>query len=310
MEHAEVYATLLSDANKIVTDARNKIDRHWKSIIDNAKKRSIILTTGAPFNISQSLSGNGLLDYLTRPSVINGSKCTVSIPHVPPRHRISLYDKYTHSFDQSETSMGVMLFDFERNVRENWSNIITSSDYEYVWMKTDKYLCAAMGYYGSDPVGMSRAIVTILQIIKVWDHCVCKEYPLLRSYKIGIKTDFIRTLLVVTKDELEIVNTLETYFLSRDRAPNSCLLEEAPHRDSFSVRFAEQSPEMESLREKILQEGTQRAQDKIKAVEAAKLYCASLRAKMSRMNHDYCENYNYRSWCELCRLTREVTFID
>lgn len=305
------------DATCSITSARSKIDLFWKSIIDSAKKSSLVALSGSHFHMTQSLSGNGLLDYLTSSSSINAQKYNVSVPNVPPRHRSSLREKYIHSIQQSasstfSTDTSIKLFDFERNVRQNWSYSITSTDYEYVWRKFNEYLGSAMSYYSGDPVGMSRCITTALKMIQVWDQCVCNDYPLLRSYKIGIKTDFIKMLLVATQEELEIVNALEEYFLKREQASNACLLEEIPSNDSFSVRFVEQSFDMESLRTVILQEGRVRAEAKIKEVEAARLYCASLRTRIQKLNHTYYVGdwgvETHAPYCNLCSLTREVSF--
>lgn len=229
-----VYDSLVQDAAKIISTARNKIDQHWKNTIDRAKNNATVALKGAEFNTSQSLSGNGLLNYLTSSSRVKASHSEVAVPPVPPRHRISLRQKYAHSIPESAISnicpdISIKLFDFEVNVWQSWINVISVSDSEYVWRKFHEYLNSAMAYYGKDPVSMSRAVITTLKMIQVWDQCVCSVYPMLKSYKLGIEPTFIEMLLVTTKEELEMVNALETYFQLRDMGPNSYILEEKPH---------------------------------------------------------------------------------
>ncbi len=310
-----IYDGLVDDATKIICSARNEIDLYWKQIIDIKTKNSTVALKGAPFNMTQSLSGNGLLNYLTSTKRVMARNSEVSVPHVPPRHRISLPVKYMHSILQSasstiRTDISIRLFDFERNVQHCWSEVITTADYKYVWEQFHEYLTSAMNYYINDPVGMSRALITILKMIQVWDQCACRQHPLLRTHKLGIETGFFKMLLVVSKKELEIVNQLEEYFLSRERAPNSCLLENKPTHVSFSVNFAQQSPDMESLRKIILEEGMQRAAEKTLEVRKARSLCESLRTIISRMNCKYYKNHDDReehsSSCERCCLENEV----
>lgn len=292
---------------------------NWKKIIDAAKNNSVVALTGAEFDMTQSLSGNGLLNYLTSSRDVQVKKYDVPIPHVPPRHRINLQKKYIHNIPQSVPpvfglDISIILFDFERNVWQNWNDVISLEDSDYVWKMYHEYLNSAFTYYKNDPVGMSRLIITTLKMIQVWDQCVGRQYPLVKEHKIGIQPTFVHMLLVTTKEELDIVNTLEAYFQMRENAPNSSLLEQRPDFDSFAVRFAAQSADMETLRELILEEGRKCAEQKMDEVRKAKLYCESLRAKISGLTHTYYTiRYNPREQahygsCELCKLESEVSF--
>lgn len=271
---------------------------------------------GSKFKLTQSLSGNGLLNYLNSSNIVEAKNTGVGIPDVPPRHLISVRERYNHIIPRSAASiierlqLSTMLFDFERNVSQNWSTIISVADTEYVWQKFDEYLNAAITHYNYDPVGMSRAIITALKMIQVWDKCVCSQYPTLSQHKIGIDSSFMKLLLAVTKEYIETVNDLEAYFQSRELAPYPSLLEKSPTSTSFSVRFAEQSNAMENLRIQILNEGRERAQAKVQEVQKARLYCDSLRARINNMNHTYYVNRfddtMHSSSCEKCSLTEEV----
>lgn len=310
----DMYDSLVDNATKIIKSAREQVDRQWNHIVDTALKKSTVTLLGADFKTGQSLIGSGLGEFLSASVNINAEKTTVSVPHVPPRHRLNVRKKHVHTIPDATSSKfctdtSIQLFDFERNVLHNWSDVITVDDHEYVWNTFHKYSNSALVYYSNDPVGISRCILTMLKMIQVWDKLVCVQYPLLRSYKIGIDTAFVGMLLVPSKEELAIVDYVSDYFAARQQAPNSSLLEEKPNTSSFAVQFAEQSPDMERLRADILDEGQRHVDDKMREVEAARSYCQSLRDEIVKMRHEYSTDgidSSHLQHCYRCMLTQTV----
>lgn len=238
-------------------------------------------------------------------------------PQPIPRHRIDVlhFPNFEFAAGTTEVNMTLLLADVENWIREN-SNKCTAENVLSLRDLAIKYGTAAKKHYKNDPLGGSRMILAILQIIRMLDKIAIEEYSLLDQHHSGINPRIIEDLLLPSRDQLKTASNLERYFEQRNfDAPFPALnAEEKVTPESFSYRYAESNLEMRDLRQTILDAEERRIEEKMEEVNLARLQIQQWKEEAKNLDHEFIKiwsTYQFRTVhsrkCKLCALTKKWT---
>lgn len=241
----------------------------------------------------------------------------MSEPKKIKRHRskVESIPNFKLTSETSEVKLCLILVDIENWVRANSTKCTIANALRLRTIAID-YGTAAKKHYKDDPLGGSRMILTILQIIRTLDQLATEDYSLFEQHHSGINPKIFEDLLLPSRDQMEVSLDLESYFEQRNsesKFPALNAESEVSHL-SFSARFAETNKEMKALRQKILDEEEEKVEEKMEQVNQARLKIQKWREEAKGLNHEFKKiwsNYEFRtahdSNCRLCWLTKKWT---
>ncbi|XP_037034763.1 uncharacterized protein LOC119073424 [Bradysia coprophila] len=238
-------------------------------------------------------------------------------PQLILRHRVNSLDFPNFDFLKISTEVNttILLADVERWIWENCSKCTA----EHVLSLRDlavNYGTAAKKYYVDDPLGGSRMILTILQIIRALDEIATDEYSLLEEHHSGINPKIIEDLLLPTREQLKVASGLEIYFKQRNSETSFPALnaESTVSKESFASRYAQTNPEMTDLLQTILDAEEERIEAKMLEVSKARMKIEQWKKEAKNLQHDFIKIWatvEYRTvhnrHCKLCKLQKNWT---
>ncbi|KAA8563866.1 hypothetical protein EYC84_011881 [Monilinia fructicola] len=108
--------------------------------------------------------------------------------------------------------------------------------------------------YDGIPEDQSIRILTLLDLWVALDKCATDQEPLLKDYQCGFTSSLFYRLLLSKKQQMIRLGSIEKYISGRASTSSStkpCVFSESNTSTSFSVRYFDQSPRHQSLRERI-----------------------------------------------------------
>jgi hypothetical protein len=118
---------------------------------------------------------------------------------------------------------------------------------------TDYHLYACQ-QYGSNPEGLSQMVLICLELFVACDRAATHQHPILMDYDPAIPHRLLESLLLPLRSELERLFCVESYLKtrrSRAKFGYGSVLANFRSSTSFPVRFYEQSPDHQKLRDRI-----------------------------------------------------------
>lgn len=312
-----LYSLVTSNAKEIIIKVREKVNEQFSEL--NASDRCIAqLKPLDEMNFQSDTIHKvpSLSRYLqTRLRARNSISSTyLPEPHVIPRHRLN--DRsFPNLIFSSDTNIDLLLADVESWILENFDNF-TTKHVSHLRDLAIQYGVAAKQHYKDDPLGGSRMILTILAIIQILDQMAVEEYPLLEEHNSGINPRIIQDLLLPSRDRMRVALALENYFDLRNSESKYPALnaESKVSERSFAARFAKANSEMSDLRQKILDEQTERIEKKMNVVNRGRMKVQKWREEIQGLEHEfvkYWSTYEYRTKheqkCKRCKLTKQIT---
>lgn len=243
-------------------------------------------------------------------------KCLLQ-PELIRRHRSNFlsFPNYDFTTVTNDVYLSLLLADVEIWICENCTkctaeNVLSLRDLAV------KYGVAAKKHYSNDPLGGSRMILTILQIIRTLDQIATEEHPLLEEHHTGINPKIIEDLLLPSRYHLKIATKLEHYFEQRNSGATFPALnaENTVTDKSFAYRYAETNEEMIDLRQTILDEEEMKIKAKIDQVNRGRLKIHEWKEEAKKLKHEFVKVWATSTFksvhdrnCKLCQLTEKWT---
>lgn len=174
------------------------------------------------------------------------------------------------------------------------------------------YFSCASQHYSGNPEGISLMLLTILELWIACDESGTHRYPLLAKYDPGVPSDFLQSLLLPLKEQMERLRLIEDYLLRRKSSaclPTSGLFQAPDSTDSFAARQFDQSTTHQRLLQTITAVANKARQEKIAELHQLKAEYSRLMELHARAQCDTDESRDswgittsiHRPGCERCR---------
>ncbi|KAL9653598.1 hypothetical protein ABK040_000515 [Willaertia magna] len=319
--------SILIQGSQVVMTIEKGIKKDWNKIVEQNKENN-------SFELKQNVV-NDLTN--TRHTLSNAEKYLKIfggvVDNSDKKKKLSVpkcigrdFTNVIFNFNATEENDAfTQLFDFENWVRDEIDNWIYSKKLNYVeysqrlYDLLTNYEGKAKKYYRNDPLGNSRMILTVLNIIRVLHILSIKISPILKEYKSGVEIEILQSVLAVTKNDLKYTKSLEDYFLNFDKnAHYTSILQQCINNDatsdSFFVRFAENNTEIQNTKDKILEIAKQKAAQKIEEIREKRKRYKKLKQKSNGLEHEYFSSssypyHNHSRNCTKCRYNNEADSI-
>ena len=171
------------------------------------------------------------------------------------------------------------------------------------------YAQSATNQYKGNPENESIKFLTLFQLWVALDRLVTKQIPLLLDYSPEVPEKILDPLLI--RDPLFIQRLLyvQNYlFIRRKNANDGSIFTSTISERSFSVRYFNDSQQLQSLRRLIETEARETREAKCKELRQKKNEYDSILHRAAYLNHTYTySNYHGTErhmtyWCDKCRL--------
>lgn len=171
----------------------------------------------------------------------------------------------------------------------------------------------AHSFHSGNPEGMSLMLLTILELWVACDKSATEICGLLRDYDPGIPKEFLESLVLPFKSQMERLLRVEDHLKRRkDTATFQALhiFEEFGHENAFSARYFNQSPEHQSLLASIRTKATSDRQGKQEELHRKKSQYNDLMRLYDQSNCEYYEHNDpwtgvseerHSSTCQKCK---------
>lgn len=259
--HTNLYKTVIRDATETIDAIRGKIDDQIKELQttdENNAELAPLRDLDFLADIHQKIPNlTKYLDKRSGDAISSGFGACVQIKPVH-RHRIS------HAVAPPIPTFGLLASESDKNLFisdfENWilykldvNDQRYGSDVLRTWCKT--YAYSAKNFYTDDQLGMSKMVLVRLKLICMLDLMACATHPLLREHRSCINPAIINSMLLPQKRDMTIALQLENYFRQRNQAAKhpGLIEQQSPSNESFTVKFAAQSSDMQRVIAEIKQ---------------------------------------------------------
>lgn len=321
-EFASLYNSVTSNSKEVILKVRWAVNNQFNKL-DSFDRREAFLEPLDKMNFRRDSihtipSLRTYIETRLRSSKSPSVNC-LQEPQPILRHRSNLlsFPNFEFTAAATEVNLSLLLADVEIWVLENCSKCTTENALSLRDLAV-KYGTAAKKHYVDDPLGGSRMILTILQIIRTLDQIATDEYPLLEEHHSGINPKIIEDLLLPSRSQLQIATKLESYFERRNSETTFPALnaEKTVTDESFAYRYAETDSEMVDLRQTILELETAKVEEKMAEVNRARLQIQQWKEEAKDLEHEFIKiwstyQFQFRTVhdrnCKLCRLTKKWT---
>ena len=214
------------------------------------------------------------------------------------------------------------LYDLEREVGEgidDWVACISQPAIddacERLELLASSYSSAAMKSYKGNPEDLSRMLLTVVELWIALDKLVLSQISILRDYSPEVPDSLLHRLLL--RDPLHLQRLPLAVEYVRQRVYHAkdgySIFSDAVDQRNFAVRYFDLSPDLQFLRDRIL--NAAHVQKEAKRQELAEANCkrhARLSEEASRTIHTYSTNqygqevHDSSSRCPRCRLDDKI----
>jgi len=213
------------------------------------------------------------------------------------------------------------LYDLEREVGEgidDWVASIPKSAIddacERLELLASSYSSAAKRSYDGNPEDLSRMLLTVVELWIALDKLVVQQIPMSLDYSPEIPISLLEQLFL--RDSLHLRRLPLAVGYIRQRARNEqdgySVFSDIVDERSFSVRYFDQSPHLQSLRDRILEDAQSEREAKCQELAKANEHHARLHQKAWNTDHSYTTNqygrgrHDHRWCCPRCIIDDEM----
>lgn len=206
-----------------------------------------------------ALSMNNTEKYLAK--VRQHSKASQGESQFTPRElpRIDTAWLATPSVDalRNQAALDMALIDFEKWVQDMlplWAESRREDDITELGIRIEEYVTAASRKYANNPEQLSIMVLTALELWVILDTKVCSRFSLLNDYYPLFDTSAFESLLLKTSSQRARLRKVEIYLMQRRGKAKFFLpavFGNSITENSFAVRYFNQDPDMETLRNHI-----------------------------------------------------------
>ncbi|XP_031637089.1 uncharacterized protein LOC116349684 [Contarinia nasturtii] len=325
MKHSEVHdfdelhQNVQSQAKKTIQEIRHKINNQINKLqTDDENRARLLPLVDLDFHADVEQKIPKLLGYLEKRKCAtdsNRNRSELKVKKLSRHYRKETNAPTVSVFKQltNETERNLYANDFEIWVlyQLNVECISFRPDELRAWIFD--YTFAVDNLYKGDELGTSRMILVYLKLIAALDKIACRTYPILKQHRTSINPNIINSLLLPQREDMAIAFELEQYFKKRNaNATGPGLIEEkSVSVNSFSVKFAEQSADMQNVVTQIKRIEEHGIACKRQEWQCGRDEVQSLRNQDQRMVHTNYTNYRYGytrhdKFCKKCVVEKEI----
>ena len=254
----------LQDIEMIINKVQKRLTKTWDSL---QQKQDPFATQGKwnssslDYTRDSELTLSTMLPYLktiNERSLSKSSQKTFT-PHCADR--ISSYSKrlpYTNFAQSTGNKLRLCLADLELWVYsslQTWLSTNNDSKHSCAVLKElmYDYTKAASQVYLNVPEEMSIMFLTTMELWVALDKCALRDEPILQDYDPGFPASLFEPLLLPKRHQMERLLFVEQYLAERKRKakPFPSVFRSVDSADSLPVRYFDQSPMHQNLRQKI-----------------------------------------------------------
>ncbi|KAI6118443.1 hypothetical protein F5141DRAFT_999967 [Pisolithus sp. B1] len=304
------------------TDIRNLLDNGWKQAQDLDGSSPTWNPLSLNFLPDTHLSLSDSHKYIS--NILNSSYSGLQPvnPVTDARSRCDLdgFLSMTDDFfqDAYEADPRVTLYDVERVVSygiDDWVASVLADEIaaacEKLELLASKYSLAARETYKGNPEDFSRMLLTVIELWVAMDKLVIRQIPMHRQYSPEIPITPLERLLL--RDAHDIRRLCLTYDYIRKRhsaATNGwSVFSDRADSSSFAVRYFDQDPHLQALRDCIVDAAHQERRQKVEELKRSNKLYYDLSRRAADMDHDYwidrwgCQRHE--SSCRKCSLEHQ-----
>ena len=225
---------------------------------------------------------------------------------------------FQRAYDESPY---MTLYDLEREVGEGidgWVACISQPAIddacERLELLASSYSSAAMKSYKGNPEDLSRMLLTVVELWIALDKLVLSQISILRDYSPKVPDSLLHGLLL--RDPLHLQRLPLAVEYVRQRVYHAkdgySVFSDAVDQRSFAVRYFDLSPDLQFLRDRILNAAHVQKEAKRQELAEANERHARLSEEASRTTHTYSTNrygqevHDSSSRCPRCRLDKVI----
>lgn len=171
------------------------------------------------------------------------------------------------------------------------------------------YYERAISEYGGNPESLSIMYLTTLELWVALDELACTAAPLLLKYHPGFPLDLLHVLVLSKTEHMSRLTRVEKYLSRRKSGGCQLPFEGFGSKNSFAVRYFDQSRDHQDLMNQIVTHSKAKRQEKLEELEREQMRYADLTQKIKNTAHD--EEVNdvtgkvYCKWsCNCCSLVQ------
>jgi hypothetical protein len=169
-----------------------------------------------------------------------------------------------------------------------------------------EYAAAAQEEYKKNPEELSIMMLTIFALWVALDKVAITHHNMLRDYSPEVPTSLLNPLLLRTASSIEQYRWIQTYIEERHRnARGYSVFDILITESSFSIRYFQNSNELQQLKRKIEQDAEDQKQCKLRELDNKLGTRQSYLDTAERQEHTYTKNrwgYPYHAkWCKKCQ---------
>ncbi|KAI9776497.1 MAG: hypothetical protein M1839_009531 [Geoglossum umbratile] len=319
---SETKAFVRDDALEIATVLREQVESVWSAVRSADDRQSVSIISKDEAGDDAALSMHNSRSYLTRALLDtgrSGGNLTFA-PLCPPRMQLSA-DELPKSirFEFAGADSHFALADFERWVEHHLSTWAMNrqpsvNDCSDIARLIETYSAAATSAYGPIPLQISLMFLVILELWQVLDRMALKLYPLLQDYSPAIPVGFLDPLLLPQHGLMKRLDSIEQYLEMRrvnTQGSNPPMFAD-PSKNSFAVRYFDQSSGHKLLRQQIEADAEQKRLRKKVEWERISKQHASLTQRADELDCDRRRagrgkgKRRHTNLCTKCRLIAEA----
>ncbi|KAK2765376.1 hypothetical protein FQN54_008222 [Arachnomyces sp. PD_36] len=313
---------------EIVSAVHNAMATRWESMEADPDPQNTQLgldLTRLHFPRDTQLSLDTLRPYLT--TIDSRKRLPSNLSTFAPRCRTRILQSDSQSPDLNLSYITIddekytFLSDLELWVQDclsGWlrSNIDDSKTCTSLKSLIDTYTKTAIAAYQGRPADISLMLLTLMDIWVALDKCAIRHCALLGDYSPEFPVDLFEPLLLPTKTQMQRLLTIEQYLTGRrnDAVP-SCpsIFRSIKERNSFAVRYFDQSPEHDALRLMIETKAQNVKERKLQELQEKREKYDRLKQESDSLGCEYTTRWKRRrqitthsNQCKKCRLSSQA----
>ena len=311
------YEKIAEICCKNIEKVRTVLDKRFENLVKSSRCATANLDLGQielQDTIHRSLQE--LQTKIKKLKSANGDyqSAKISIPNSPQRNYMTCEFPNLRNL-RSNLCLTTSLYDIESWIQHlSIENILKENGVNSLNLVTllETYISKATSFYANDELGSSRMILVSLKLVCLLDALAVNKFTLLKEHNLGFDTKPLESLLMPLSSEISYVGELIKYieWRNNDTEYESIVDCEFLNENTFGIRFASMSVEMQNLKKKILKEAEEKKRSKILELESKRKSYNDLLKKINGMNCLYNEIYVNRKFhnknCSKCSLQKQA----
>ena len=301
------------------TEVERLLSKRWRAFQAIGSISPTFKPETLNFDADTHISLDSSYDYLTRMlgPVSQGCLQTSFEPHGSRLHTVRNFSRFSKGQLAKAITDGkhIATADFELSVEMNlelWVAASTNKEraLDVVASCIQDYYASSKELYGSNPEDNSMMILTVMDLWVALDRLAIQQCPLLEEYSPEIPCQFLHDLLLHRSSTINRALHIEEYLRRRHtEALKVSVFSNEVDESCFAVKYFQDSPDLQSLREEIESHADKERQAKRAELISLNEQSRSLSSRAEGLSHectDDSRSQHQTASCQKCQLEDEA----